>query len=115
MKRKTPEEITDLIYKNILKSEEGGWSDLDDNLEFYDYLTDKEVFVEASIKRRSHIKTGIRCDTEHEQKECNAPMFLEMVTYLLKRFEDSEFLSERDRYLLLNYLAMSEMGILRSV
>lgn len=110
----TPEDKTAVIrvYNHFLKSEEDGWSNLDDNLEMMDLLSDEELANESIIRQEYHKQNGIKCVTNHDPNECFATVILESVDAILKLYEETKELHLKNRYILLYYMAMSEMRII---
>jgi hypothetical protein len=90
------------------------WTDLDDNLEIVDYLTDSELVVECEIKYESHSGGIFRCSQNHPQTQCFAPFILEAVEYILDLYGETEELHVNNRYILCFYLAMSELRLIYS-
>ena len=113
----TPEQarIVKMVYSRFIKSEEDGWSEIDNNLEFFSFLTDGETILEAQIKFLRHSKGTFRCFQEHSSEECVAPLILEAVGIILELYEINRMLHEKNRYILTYYLAMSELGLIFSV
>ena len=102
-----------VVYERFLDSESTDWSDLDYNLEFFGWLNDKELVNETKIKRTKHLKGKVfMCATVHDQQDCFAPYILEAVGYILNEWDKTRTLSEKNRYILLYYTAMSEMGVI---
>ena len=105
------------IYSHLLKGEEAGWTEIDDNLEFFEWLTDRDLLLESELKRQRHTKNGVRCPIEHDRKDCHAPAFLDVVHSIMKLYMKPEGPSGLEihvqhRYVLMNYIALSEMGLL---
>lgn len=106
-------QVIKVVYERFLDSESQEWGDLDFNLEFFDWLSDKELVNEAKIKQIKHLKGKIfRCTSVHDQKECFAPYILEAATHILKLWNKTRILHEKNRYILLYCVSMSEMGLI---
>ena len=105
-------QIVKLVYTRFIESEEEDWSDLDCNLEFCGYLSDKELIKECSIKVFEHSKGDLRCVENHAPTYCMAPLVLEAVEAILDLHDKTGELHEKNRYIMEFYLAMSAMNLL---
>jgi hypothetical protein len=112
----TPEEaeVVSLVYNRFMDNEERTWTNLDDNLEFFELLSDLELVREADVKRESHAHGVFRCMSDHEYQYCFAPFVLESVESILDLYDKTKELHVNNRYVLAYYLAMSEMKMLYS-
>lgn len=113
--------IVKLVYNRFAESEEYNfrsektvWTELDENLEFISYLSEQELINESKIKVAGHSKGTFKCEQNHEQRNCFAPYILESVQYILKLYDETGFLHEKNSYILSYYLAMSAMGMIFS-
>jgi len=104
-------EIVKLVYNRFMDNEDNQWTDIDNNLEFFSYLTDKELVKESKIKTYEH-ERGIRCSQEHGQVNCFAPYILEAVEIILKLYDETKELHPKNAYILSYYLVMGEMGLI---
>lgn len=115
MMSKDQAEIVKLVYARFIENESDEWTEVDDNLEFCNYLTDSELIREAEIKYESHCVGNFRCIQEHEPQFCFAVYILEAVEAILKLYENKKELHEKNRYILVYYVAMSALGMIYSV
>ena len=106
--------IVKLVYNRFMESEESSaWNDMDENLCFFDLLSDEEMIKESTIMFESHSKCKtFRCERGHEISECFAPFILECVEYILDLYGETEELHIKNRYILEYYLTMSELKII---
>ena len=104
--------VVKLVYSRLIESEEGVWTDIDENLLFYDWLDDKELITESHIKHEKHSRGVFRCSQKHNQENCVAPLILESVEAILKLYRETSQLHIKNRYILVYYLVMTEMGMI---
>lgn len=110
-----------LVYDRFIRSESADWSDLnsdlESNLEFFGWLTDKELVNEVKVKQLKHSRGKIfRCTETHEKDEdCFAPYILEAIGYIINLWDKTRILTEKNRYILLYYVSMAEMGLIFEV
>ena len=106
-------QVIKVVYERFIDSESLEWADIDCNLEFFDWLHNKELVSEAKVKQIKHSKGKIfRCTSNHNQEDCFAPFILEAVTYIINLWDRTRILEEKHRYILLYYVSMSEMGLI---
>lgn len=106
-------EVIDIVYERFMESEEDlMWTDLDDNLEWFSILTDKELVNETEIKLFEHAKGTLRCKQEHSHEYCFAPLILEAAQSISLFFKKSKVLSVRHKYVLTYYMALSELRLI---
>jgi len=106
-------QVIKVVYERFIDSESLEWADIDCNLEFFDWLYDKELIDEAKIKQIKHSQgKTFRCTSNHSQEDCFAPFIFEAVTYILNLWDRTRILEEKHRYILLYYVSMSEMGLI---
>ena len=104
-------------YDSLIgKGEECHWTDLDDNLEFFSYLSDSELVREVQINHLVYSKGRVfRCAQNHKQEYCFAPYVLESSESIVKLYEETKELHCKNRYILIYFLAMSEMKLIYAV
>jgi hypothetical protein len=112
MMTKDQSEVVKLVYNRLIESEDCVWTDIDYNIEFFNWLNDKELVKESQIKYDSHCGGVFRCSQNHEQEHCFAPYVLESVGSIISLFEETRSLHAKNRYILTYYLAMSEMKMI---
>jgi hypothetical protein len=106
-------QVIKVVYDRFIESESNDWGDLDCNLEFFDWLTDKELINETKVKRIKHSEGKIfRCTSAHNQEDCFAPYILEAVICIVNLWDKTRILNKKNRYILLYYVSMSEMGLI---
>lgn len=111
----TPEEsaIVKIVYERFLSSEKLNWDEIDDNLELVGFMSDKELVVECTIKFMDHSFGRFRCAKEHIDGDiCFAPLILEAVGSVIKLYDTTQSLHERNKYVLSYYLVMSELRLI---
>lgn len=111
---KDQSDIVKLVYARFIESEEDSWSDIDDNLEMWSWLSDKELITEAKVKIKTHSKGTFRCSQNHKQEHCMAPYILEAVEAIIGLYEKAKQLHEKNKYIILYYLALSELKLIYS-
>lgn len=112
MMSKDQAEVVKTVYNRFIESEGPMWGELDDNLEFVEYLSDKELIKECQIKFDYHSQGVFRCFQDHEHQFCMAPLILESVDAILSLFEKTGELHEKNRYILSYYCSMSELRMI---
>ena len=103
-----------IVYSRFIESEEEIWTDLDDNLELFDYLSDREMIIEAQIRMSVHSSGNFRCKQDHKQDYCLAPYILESVDAIVSLYKETGELHEKNRYIVSYYLVLSEMKMIFS-
>ena len=101
------------VYNRFMScEEEGTWGSLDDMMEHMEYLTDREVVIEAEFKMEIHIEKGIKCNQNHAVTDCFSPTILEAVKSIVALFNETNSLHPKNRYILSYYMALCEMNLL---
>lgn len=107
------------VYNRFIESEQETWSDLDSNIELFEYLNDKELIVESEIKYNKFSKKSFRCSQYHgddpkvhTQDFCMAPLILEAVGAIISLYRETKDLHPKNRYLLTFFHSMSEMKMI---
>lgn len=114
MMSKEEAEVVKTVYARLMDSEEAGWSEVDENLEFFGYLTDKDLITESHVRLIKHSHGRFRCYKDHDLAHCFAPLILDAVESILKLSAESGELHPKNAYILTYYLAMSEMQMIFS-
>lgn len=117
MMSKEEKDVVTVVYRRFLESEsDDSWTDLDEKILMLDWLTDQQMISEATLKYLSHSKEGtiFRCMQNHSQADCFSPFILQAVESIVLLFSDTNYLHERNRYILMFYLAMSDLGLIFS-
>lgn len=112
----TPEEVKVVVfvYQNFMVNEDSRWSEIDDNLEMFEWLSNKEIITECEIKLKMHLRGTFRCTQDHEQEHCMSPMILDAVESIVKLYKETKNLHDKNKYILIYYLVLSEMKIIYS-
>src|SRR5271166_5186978 len=97
------QDVVKLVYTRFLNSEEPSWTDIDENLQFFDSLSDQELINESIIKYEEHKRTGIRCSEDHPKDICFGPIVLDSVGAILELYEKTKNLHVKNRYVLMYY------------
>ena len=108
-------EIVKIVYNRFIESESGDWTDIDENLEFFSYLTEEDLIREAGVRKIRHSKGTMKCSQNHKSVECFAPLILEAVEAILNLYEKTGTLHPKNAYVLNYYLVFSEIGLIYSV
>src|SRR5271165_2826108 len=106
----SPEEsqVVKSVYTRLLENENGSWTELDENLEFFSYLTNIELINESEIRYIEHSKGVFRCKLSEDYF---ASKILESVGIIISLYRKTRALHEKNAYILLYYLVMTEMGL----
>lgn len=111
--------IVKAVYSRFIESEAETWTDLDSNIELYDYLNNRELVAESEIKFNKFSKKVFRCSQHHGgdpkmhlQELCMAPIILEAVGAVISLYRETKELHPKNRYLLTFFHAMSEMKMI---
>ena len=113
MMSKDQAEVVKIVYNRFMDNEESTWTDLDNNLEMFDWLSDKEIIKETKIKLSSHVK-GIKCNQNHPIDECFAPYIMDAADAISRLYDKTKELHIKNKYILTYYLVMSELGLIYS-
>lgn len=112
MMSKDESEMVKMVYNRFMESETEDWTKIDDNLEFYAWLSDSDLVKEAKIKYGPHSKGTLRCSQDHEQINCFAPRILEAVEAIIKLYDQKKQLHSNNAYILSYYLVLSELDMI---
>lgn len=104
--------VVRVVYTRLIENEIEDWSELDDNLEFCSMLSNEELINEAIIKAHKHSKGIFRCVENHVQEACLAPYILEASEAIVSLYQKTKELHEKNRYILLYYIALSELNLI---
>jgi len=100
------------IYEYLLRTETRGWDNLDDSIEYLEYLTDVELYRDASVLFDLQKNKKVRCPEDHPTGQCLIPMLLESVQAILELYEETSDLHVKNKYILQYYLAMHQHGLI---
>lgn len=108
---KKQKDAVDLTYTLFIKSEtREDWSEFDDFMEALDWLSNEELFREASIILEMHIKGDPRCKSNHPREKCVVPKMIEGVDAILNSYEQMGLMDDQFRNILKYYLALTQEG-----
>ena len=110
---KDDSEVVRLVYNHFMDTEEMDWSAIDDSLEYFGWLNDKEIIAECMVKMKAHSK-GVRCKMDHEIEFCLAPKVLNAAQAIIDLYKETRYLPPKNKYILTYYLGLSELGIIFS-
>ena len=106
-------QIVKSVYNRFLSCEEGSvWSNLDEMMEYFEFLTDGEMITEATLRMQMHIQMGIKCSNDHPIQDCFAPIILEAVEAIVELYSKTKSLHLKNRYVLAYYLTLSELRLI---
>lgn len=99
------------VYSALLDSELKGWQDLDDFLEILEWLDDSELYREAEVLYSYHKNEDMGCPYPHKEgSSCFVKKVLEAVEAITELYKETGNLHPRNRYVLANYLALTQDG-----
>ena len=102
------------VYTRFMESEvPNQWDALDDLLSLLESLTDKEIYVEAEIVRKKHIKGAISCKSIHAvgSEDCLAPKISEAGQAICELYAETGELHKNNRYILSYFIALDQVGM----
>ncbi len=104
--------IVKVVYTRLIENEVEDWTEIDDNIEFCSMLSDEQLIIETVIKAHKHSKGTIRCIENHVPEACLAPYILEAAEAIVALYQKTKELHQKNRYILLYYLALSELNLI---
>ncbi len=96
------------VYKKLIEMESMGWSTLDDHMEMLDYLDDDQLHREASVLLKKHKEDRFRPELDVPNPDLLVPMIVESVATILGLYNSTGVLDEKCRYILQQYLALTQ-------
>ena len=105
-------EIVRSVYNRFLSFEDEVWSDLDELMTYYEFLSDEEIVIESALRMQLHMYKGIKCSDNHDIKDCFAPVILEAVEAIIELYDDANSLHEKNRYVLTYYMVLCELRLI---
>jgi hypothetical protein len=107
-------DVLKIVYDRFLSFEEESWSHFDELMEYFEFLKNEEVIVEAALKMQIHEHRGIKCCQDHGTENCFAPTILSAVSTIVELYSQNGFLSSENRYILVYYMVLCELKIILS-
>ena len=99
------------VYAKFLESEAMGWSSIDDYLEMLEFLDDDQLYRECEVLYSEHKNRNMGCEYDHKSGSiCLVKNILEAVESILNLYQETNDLHIKNRYILCNYLALSQSG-----
>lgn len=96
------------VYTHLLESESRGWDELDDYIEYLEYLDDDQLHREADALYAKHSISIVGCNQKHPKEKCFMPVLLEAVGAILDLYKEKNNLHEKNKYILQYYIAMTQ-------
>lgn len=85
------------------------WDQFDTNMCHLKWLSDDEVYREASLAHEFHVKNNARCSEVHQDSShCAIPIILSAISELLVKHENGGSLNTTDRYMFEYYLCLEQ-------
>ena len=94
----------------FLKAEDNKpWEKFDDSMWYLSFLTDDEIYREASIVLDEHRRFNARCADNHPAGQiCPVQQILEAIDILLKNLENKKEIDVSSRYMLEYYVCLDQ-------
>lgn len=99
------------LYNTFLENELLGWSGVDDVLELLEWLDSDQLCRECDVLYSHHKYKNMGCEYDHKPGvTCLVKNILEAVDAILELYKETGNLHVRNRYILVHYLALSQIG-----
>lgn len=110
----TPEQRTVVrqVYIHLLGHENRGWDELDDFVDYLEFLTEDELYRECDALYSTHSGIEVRCHQKHDKKDCLIPLLIEAVAAILELYREAPTLHAKNKYILHYYLAMYQANMI---
>lgn len=99
-------------YNHLMEREGRGWDELDDCLDYLEYLDDNQLHRETDVIYTQHVSRRVKCRQDHPIEHCFIPMLVDAVTAILELYKETNSLHPKNRYILQYYLAMQQVGMI---
>ena len=99
-------------YTHLLSHENRGWDELDDYVDYLDYLTNDELHRESDILYSQHRGVAVKCHQKHKREECFIPLLIDAVAAILDLYKENGNLHPKNKYILQYYLAMNQANMI---
>ena len=100
-------------YNHLISHENRGWDDLDDFMDYLEYLNDDELHREADVLLSSHANANVRCHQDHDPKDCFIPLLIEAVGSILDLYKETGLMHAKNKYVVQYYLAMNQANMIK--
>lgn len=103
------------VYRKFVAQDESNsddWTVLDEYMEKLDWLEDHQLTIESEVKYNEHKSGEARCQYPHEKTECFVPVIMDAVMAILDLYKKTGNLHEKNRYILMYYLALSQANFI---
>lgn len=101
------------VYDKLLACETKGWAEVDEFMVYLEWLDNDQLYREADVLYSKHKDKKIGCPYESDHRPgyfCLVVFILEAVECILKLYKENTYLTESNRYILCNYLALQQAG-----
>lgn len=95
-----------------MENEANGWDQIDDDMGKLDWLDDDQLHREADVMLEIHGRGEPHCAKEHDTSECFIPILIEACGLITELYKETGYLHKNNRYVLQNYLAIGNAGII---
>lgn len=109
------------VYRRLLDGEGAGvdcmaseWDLIDDQLTYLDFLEDDQLYREAEVMHTHQSKGVVKCAQEFCNQGCYAQNVSDAVGAILRLYKETNNLHSNNRYVLANYLALVQLGMIIS-
>lgn len=113
--------IVTAVFNRFLEGEGTGsdcsstpWDTLDDQLQALEHLDDDQIHREADVQLYHHSKGAIHCGQENCSQDCFARTVVDAATYICYLYKKTGNLHKNNRYVLVQYLSLSQLGMILS-
>lgn len=100
------------VYTHLLGHENRGWDELDDFVEYLDYLTNDELHRESDVLYSQHRGVAVKCQQKHKKEECFIPLLVDAVGAIIELYKETNHLPIKNKYILQYYLAMNQANMI---
>lgn len=99
-------------YLHLLGHENRGWDELDDLVDYLEFLNDDELHRESDLLYSQHRGASVKCHQQHDRKECFIPILVEAVNIILELYKETGAMHPKNKYILQYYLAMNQVNMI---
>ena len=99
-----------VVYRKFIAiDDKRGWNGVDDYMSQLEYLDDDQLHREADVLFEKHSMGDVGCGKPN-CSPCFVDTVLDAVFCILELYQDTGLMHKNNRYILENYLAMSQHG-----
>lgn len=105
------------VYRKFAEQDEQNaeeWTPIDEYMEKLDWLNNGQLIIEAQVKYNEHKSGEPRCQYPHGKTECIVPIIVDAVMAILDLYKKTGNLHEKNRFILMYYLALSQANWITS-